>query len=601
VDAKDYGVDGKVRPLFIGYDANGRKMYVDFNESHHMHLIGSTGMGKSKLMEWMLRGHIKNGDSFTLIDPHGFLYEDILKWCAYHVLDREIVLLNPSEGDYVIGFNPFQKKEGIDLSVQIDHQITSVIRAWGAENTDETPNIERWLRNMWEVISEGNQTLVAAEYLVNFSKDRDVLRFLASFARRKSVQDDWENACDAKSFIQFYGNLGILSTKNRLDRFLAYPNVLRFMGAREHNVDIGEIIDKGKILLVNLKPSDSFSEENARVFGALLVNEFFRQALRRKRDRFGNPPRPHYLYIDEFQNFVTTHDIAGMLDQVRKFGLHLILAHQRLGQIEENKADNLVDALFTNIKTRAVFGGLTRQAAEYVAKNAFVNQLDLKQMKKALYQVRFWPVYGRDKVYASTYGYSAGGSSLLSSSSGSAVHSAPPGEGWFDGWVEPPILSTTGSRGSVSANGDFWGDSWSDTEIDTPIFYPVPYYELSSMEYWNKDEQIWKMSEALMAQLLRHCFIQLPGQKTQPMLVPFVKEFYVLPQFFLEYIERLCKKEGALSKEDMDMLVAQERERLEQSAQVYALQEASGDLIEPPTFREATKAVTKKKTIPPEE
>jgi len=100
------------------------------------------------------------------------------------------------------------------------------------------------------------------------------------------------------------------------------------MGLTEQNIDLEEIMDGGKILLVNLAPSDNFSHEDARLFGALLVNEFFQLAKRRDEDEWGNEPRRFYLYTDEFQNFVTS-DIAYILDQTRKFGLHLILAHQR--------------------------------------------------------------------------------------------------------------------------------------------------------------------------------------------------------------------------------------------------------------------------------
>ncbi|MCJ7518525.1 MAG: TraG/TraD/VirD4 family protein [Anaerolineaceae bacterium] len=48
---------------------------------------------------------------------------------------------------------------------------------------------------------------------------------------------------------------------------------------------------------------------------------------------------PYYLYIDEFQDFAcnpgAAETFSQMLSQVRKFGLHLILANQSIAQLSE--------------------------------------------------------------------------------------------------------------------------------------------------------------------------------------------------------------------------------------------------------------------------
>jgi hypothetical protein len=134
------------------------------------------------------------------------------------------------------------------------------------------------------------------------------------------------------------------------------------MGLAERSIDIGKIIEEGKILLVNLAETDDFARENAWVFGALLVNEFFEAAKRRPKDEFGNDPTPYHLYIDEFQNFISI-DLGDMLDEVAKRGLFAILAHQRFGQLDEN----IIDAALTNCHIKAVFGGLPFQTARRLA------------------------------------------------------------------------------------------------------------------------------------------------------------------------------------------------------------------------------------------
>jgi len=466
---------------------------------------------------------------------------------------------NPSSGDYVTGFNPFVKTEG-NVSVRVDYQITATIRAWGKENTDETPTLERWLRCIYQTLNERRETIVAAEYLIDFFEP-EVREYLTAEMSQRMVRSEWRGISKLKTPRQFSEEM--LSTRNRLLRFLCSEQICRFMGLRENNINLREIMDEGKILLVNLAPSDDLSPENARLFGTLLVNEIFQEAKRRGRDEDSHSPEPFYLYIDEFQEFVTP-DIAYILDQSRKFGLHLILAHQRLGQMAERYPD-VLDAVLNNVKTRAVFGGLSREAAKLMVEEMFVNQLDLKQIKKAIYQTKFWPKYSRDKVYSS-------GTSHSESSTTSSVYSTGQATQWQmdEGWFSVPGPSAiTESQGSASGYGSGYADTTSESVADVPIFIPVPFRELTSEEYWSLEEQIWRMSDALKAQFPRHCFIQVPGKETQPLLVPFIKEYRLFPDDLLSYEQDLYGRCQALPGVVVDGILEKERERLKLKALEY--------------------------------
>ena len=109
----------------------------------------------------------------------------------------------------------------------------------------------------------------------------------------------------------------ILSAKNRLFKLLASSALKRFMGLTGFSIDLREIMDQGKVLLVNLRQSKNLSHEAARTFDALRVNEFFESSIQRHVSP-GRDPKPYYLYLDEFQNFVSL-DIVRMLAEVRKF------------------------------------------------------------------------------------------------------------------------------------------------------------------------------------------------------------------------------------------------------------------------------------------
>ncbi len=139
--------------LFLGYDARKRPIRLKPDDRKiHMHVIGSSGSGKSKFLEWMMRGDLKNRQGFCLIDPHGTLYNDVVNYCGHHVLDRDIILLNLSAPQAVIGFNPFQRTTEGNVSVQVDRRISATMHAWGVENTDQTPTLERTLRLIYTVM-----------------------------------------------------------------------------------------------------------------------------------------------------------------------------------------------------------------------------------------------------------------------------------------------------------------------------------------------------------------------------------------------------------------------------------------------------------------
>jgi DNA helicase HerA-like ATPase len=124
-----------VKQLVLGSGADGRDVLLSGADRRaHMHVIGSSGSGKSKFLEWMVRQDLKEGQGFCLIDPHGTLYRDVLEYSAYKVLRRDIVLLNLSEPSHIIAFNPFRRSADGDISVQVDRRIAATMHAWGVEN-----------------------------------------------------------------------------------------------------------------------------------------------------------------------------------------------------------------------------------------------------------------------------------------------------------------------------------------------------------------------------------------------------------------------------------------------------------------------------------
>jgi hypothetical protein len=559
-----------MKPLFVGYDARGKPIRLKPEDRKiHMHVLGSSGSGKSRFLEWMIRGDLRHRQGFCLVDPHGELYDTVVAYCARHVLDREIILLNLSEPDTVVNFNPFRKAEDTDISVHVESRVTATMHAWGVENADDTPTLARTLRLIYTVMIEQGLGLPQAEHLLSFSA-KDVRGFLIERLQSPLIRREWLELHDLKP--KDWRD-EILSAKNRLFKLLTSAALRRFMGLAGVSIDLRDIMDRGKVLLVNLKQSKHLSHEAARTFGALLVNEFFEAANQRKSTRPGCDPEPYYLYLDEFQNFVSL-DICRMLAEVRKRGLFLVLAHQYFEQLDEE----VTAAAMNNCGIRAVFGGLSVANARRMAEEMFIGKLDPEKVKVCIYQTKFWPEYRRDKVYSK--GSSSGSSHGTTSNAGAASFSGlASGQSFYtpDNWFglpsSPGATSEVSSSGSTTSSSSGYSEAetyaTSESEADIPIFFPVPFRELSSVQYHTIDEQLTELTKALKVQFQRHCFIQIRQQETQPMLVPFVEPIttFTYNRKNLDwYIQRQHDKQRALPAAEIDRLLAEQESALLQAA-----------------------------------
>jgi hypothetical protein len=445
----------------------------------------------------------------------------------------------------------------------VDRLTTAIVHSWNVRDTDQTPTLSRVLRLFLTVMLERGLGLAQARHLIDFNA-REIRTYLVERLEGELVRREWLELQDLKAK---EWREETLSAKNRLFKFLTSDVLTRLMGLPEHGLDLHRAMDDGTCIFVKLAQSDFLSGDNARAFGALLVSALFEHALRRKGKRHGQQPEPYCLILDEFQNFVSL-DIANMLDQVRKFGLYVTLAHQRFGQLD----DDITDAVLTNCRVKAVFGGLPTRSARLMAEELFIGELDATKVKAAIYQTKFWPLYHRDRVYTKGRSQASSSSSSDTATTASSI-STSSGEA-FSGqdWLGAPVhtghnltttRATTAARGTSSAFTESSG--YSEAEADIPIFFPVPFQELSSVQYYTHDEQLMELTAALKEQYPRHCFIKIHEENTQPLLVPVVEEVTT----FRENAENLhwyknwqLDKHGALAPAEARRLIEQQEAAL---------------------------------------
>jgi hypothetical protein len=140
----------------------------------------------------------------------------------------------------------------------------------------------------------------------------------------------------------------IAPIQNKVGAFLADPRLSRILSQPESSFDLRQVMDEGKVLLVNLAKG-RLGEDPAALLGALLVSRIGLTALGRA-DVLEYERRDFCLYLDEFQTF-TTLSLATMLSELRKYRVNLILAHQYLAQLDPQ----IREAILGNVGTIIAF------------------------------------------------------------------------------------------------------------------------------------------------------------------------------------------------------------------------------------------------------
>jgi Type IV secretion-system coupling protein DNA-binding domain len=329
--------------LILGENIHdGKRIPVTLGSEHrirHTYVIGASGTGKSSLLLNMIIQDIRNGEGIGVLDPHGDLIDQILGHVPEERFD-DVVLLDPSDEAYPVGFNILSAHSELEKNL-LGSDLIAVFRrlstSWGDQMGSVLANAILALLE-----SERGGTLVD---LRRFLVEADFRAEFLATVRDPEVAYYWQ-----KEFPLLKGKpqAPILT---RLDTFLR-PKLIRYMvSQKENRLDFRKIMDDRKIFLAKLAQG-AIGETNAYLLGALLVSKFHQTAMSRQEVSASKRPN-FYLYIDEFQNFVTP-SMASVLSGARKYHLGLILAHQELRQLW-NRDSDVASAVISNPATRICF------------------------------------------------------------------------------------------------------------------------------------------------------------------------------------------------------------------------------------------------------
>ncbi|MFH1712457.1 MAG: type IV secretion system DNA-binding domain-containing protein [Patescibacteria group bacterium] len=337
--------------LHLGYNEYRgvkRDIYIeDDDRRRHLYIIGKTGSGKSYFIRYMAAQDIANGKGICVVDPHGDLVEALMGMIPKDRID-DVVYFNPSDTERPMGLNMLEAPDESMRDFAVQEMISIFYMLFPPETIG--PMFEHSMRNfMLTLMADMSDPGTLAEIPRMVADDKFQARWVAR-VKDPVVKSFWEDEQANTSDYHKSEMMGYLVSK--VGRFVENEMMRNIIGQARSAFNFREIMDEGKILLVNLSKGKT-GEVNANLLGLILVSKLQMAAFGRA-DIPEDERKDFYLYIDEFQNFITP-SIATILSEARKYRLNLVLAHQYMGQlIQDGGKTEIRDAVLGNVGSMLV-------------------------------------------------------------------------------------------------------------------------------------------------------------------------------------------------------------------------------------------------------
>ncbi len=327
------------------YRGQKKEIYIaEKDRQRHMYIVGKTGTGKSEFLKDMIMQDIRAGKGLAVLDPHGELVEDILQLMPPERAE-EVIYFNPSDTERPMGMNIMEAETEEQMHFVVGSIIALMYKLYDPHKTGIIgPRFEHAIRNaMLTIMAEPGATFIE---LVRCLTDQKYVQELLPKVKDPVVRRYWTDQIAQTS--DFHKSEVLDYIVSKFGKFITNKVMRNIIGQSQSAFNFRDVMDNGKILLVNLSKG-KLGEEDAKFLGLILVPKILTAAMSRQ-DMPMEQRRDFYLYVDEFQNYATD-DFAVILSEARKYRLNLIVANQFVAQIEEN----VKNAVFGNVGSMVTF------------------------------------------------------------------------------------------------------------------------------------------------------------------------------------------------------------------------------------------------------
>lgn len=353
--------------LYLGnntYRGEKKKIFMN-NEDRfrHFYIIGQTGTGKSSIIQLMARQDFHNGKGVCVIDPHGSLIEDLLPYIPRDRAD-DVIYFNPADTQRPMGLNMLEADTEEERDLVALDAMNMMVKMFGEEIFG--PRIQDYFRNGCLTLMSDEEEGGAITDLVKLFTDDEWQKHKVSKVKNPIVRAFWEKQMAQTGQREKAEMIPYFAAK--FGQFYTNALIRNIVGQTKSAFDVSQCMNEGKILLMNLSKG-LIGDINAQLLGMIAVSKIQVAAMRRQRQST-EERKDFFMYIDEFQNFVTP-SIESILSEARKYRLGLILAHQYIDQLEKDSklsgSVSLKGAIFGNVGTM-MFYKIGPQDAEVCAK-----------------------------------------------------------------------------------------------------------------------------------------------------------------------------------------------------------------------------------------
>ena len=342
----------------------------------HMLILGPTGSGKSSLVLLpLIKQDIENPEvGVTIIDPKGDLAEMVVALCE--LSGRKALYFNPALKTCP-KFNPLEGKED-----EVVENMVLVFRMLLAESPDFFKDtVEKLLRVSLKLLKrvKTNPTLIDLENLLSDNNGIGMQYVTNLQEKNKSIENKalyHENA----NIIQFmvteyfdrkgevYMQTSSLRTQiSRLNDNKHLRNVLNPPNGKSE-IDFAKALENGQIIAITTAQG-VLNQTLSRLLGLFLIINFQSVVIKRSGDE--HTRRPHFLYIDEFQEYANP-SFSVLLTQGRSYRVGSVLATQNRQLIAgDGKSEGLIflDLVSANARNIVLLPDLPYMDADYYSKN----------------------------------------------------------------------------------------------------------------------------------------------------------------------------------------------------------------------------------------
>lgn len=354
------------QPVYLGIEDRRR----------HLYIIGQTGTGKTTLLKTMILSDIANGMGVCVLDPHGDMFKELLGRIPDHRVE-DVVLLDPTDRDFPVGLNLLECKDEAERHFVAQEMVAIMTKliadeygVHGAQAYAGPMFYQHVRNNMLLAMSRPGDPGTLLEFYMIF-QDRHFWKRWLPLATDDPLLEPWtKNVLPQIDYTRAGSEGGSMGSyiSSKFETFVFDPLLRNIFGQKRSTIDLGAIMDEGKILLVNLAKGE-LTEANSRFLGLVLMAKLQAAVMERARqDKAGR--RDFNIYIDEFQS-IATQNFVTLLSEGRKFRVNLSLATQFISQVDQL----IVGSILGNVGTIICFR---------------LGQLDAEQMER-----EFYPVFNR--------------------------------------------------------------------------------------------------------------------------------------------------------------------------------------------------------------